>query len=138
MEKRLRFKREQRLHKKKAVDQLFREGHTFTTPLLRLHYRPWAAKAYHQVVIAVRKRDIRKSTDRNRLRRRIRESYRQRQHDYAPAFLGKAYHLAFRSRATPMVPSFQEIERAVVTLLERLKRHCCPPSSTQATTGFRK
>lgn len=130
MAKRLRFKREQRLRKKKAIDQLFREGQTFTTPLLRLHYRPSSMKSYHQVVIAVRKREIRKSTDRNRLRRRLRESYRQRQHDYAPALLGKTYHLAFRSRATPMVPSFEEIDRAVVTVLERLKSHCCPPSST--------
>ena len=125
MEKRFRFKKQQRLQKKRAVDQLFREGRTITTPLFRLHYRPSGNKAHHQMAIIIRKRDIRRSIDRNRLRRRMREIYRLRQHDYAPAVLGCSYHFAFRSMAKLVVPSFQTIERAMVSLFERLKRRCC-------------
>jgi ribonuclease P protein component len=73
------FKKEERLCSKKLIDQLFREGSSFNLYPLRFIYikqlPPTAIVP--QVLISVSKRNFKKAVDRNRLKRQIREAYRQ-------------------------------------------------------------
>ncbi|MBU2651443.1 MAG: ribonuclease P protein component [Bacteroidetes bacterium] len=74
------FKKQERLTGKKAIDQIFKTGSTF------LHYPfkvIWTtcqnveSRYPARVLIGVSKKYHRRATDRNRIKRRIREAYRK-------------------------------------------------------------
>ncbi|MGV3539489.1 MAG: ribonuclease P protein component [Rufibacter sp.] len=76
------FKKEERLRSKKLIDRLFREGSSFNVYPLRfvaLHL-PEASEPPVQVLVSVSKRYFKKAVDRNRLKRQIKEVYRQNKH----------------------------------------------------------
>lgn len=74
-----RFKKEERLCSKKLIEQLFREGSSFNLYPLRFIYikQSPAAAIVPQILVSVSKRNFKKAVDRNRLKRQIREAYRQ-------------------------------------------------------------
>ncbi|RDC65151.1 ribonuclease P protein component [Adhaeribacter pallidiroseus] len=73
------FKKEERLCSKKLIEQLFREGSSFNLYPLRFIFIKQSPPAaiVPQILISVSKRNFKKAVDRNRLKRQIREAYRQ-------------------------------------------------------------
>jgi ribonuclease P protein component len=76
------FKKEERLCAKKSIDFLFKNGKPmFSYPFnVKWHYAELATTFPVQVLIVVSKRNFKKATDRNRIKRLIREAYRLNKH----------------------------------------------------------
>ena len=71
------FNKEERLKSRLSVSQLFQEGRSIKVFPLRIVYLNKPPGLYAaQMGVAVPKRIIRKASDRNLIKRRIRESYR--------------------------------------------------------------
>ena len=79
---RFRFNKEEKLKSKKLIELLFTEGKSISTYPLKLVY----IKAGHngkypiQASVSVSKRKLKNATDRNRIKRLIREIYRKHKH----------------------------------------------------------
>jgi ribonuclease P protein component len=67
----------ERLYKKKAIQELFDKGSSFYLHPFRVYFQknPEPESA-HQVMFSVSKRNFKNATDRNLIKRRIREAFR--------------------------------------------------------------
>jgi ribonuclease P protein component len=76
------FPKEERLHSKKLIAELFSKGSSFNLYPLRFVLIKSAAPVSSppQVLVSVSKRYFKKAVDRNRLKRQLREVYRQHKH----------------------------------------------------------
>jgi ribonuclease P protein component len=72
------FKKEERLSKDKHIQELFEKGSSFYLFPFKVIFlkHPDQNHPVHQILISVSKRNLRKSVDRNTVKRRIREAYR--------------------------------------------------------------
>ncbi len=80
------FGKDEKLKKKKYFDALFQHGKGFTTYPVRIIYLPFTAQNFEnldenlptksQFAVAVPKKKFKHATDRNRIKRQIREAYR--------------------------------------------------------------
>jgi ribonuclease P protein component len=72
------FRKEERLSKKKLIQELFEKGSSFYFFPFKVFHMPNPDREYdvHQVVISVSKRNFKRAADRNLIKRRIREGYR--------------------------------------------------------------
>ncbi len=117
------FKKKERLHSRKLIDTLFSEGkHFFKYPFKVIWLETTHETAYPvQIMVSVSKRKFRKAVDRNKLKRRIKEAYRNNK----PALVAgreskkEALLLALVYTADDML-SYAEIERKIILILQRL------------------
>ena len=72
------FKRGERLKRRKLIDRLFREGKGFTEYPLRVVWLPQPLDTCYptQVTFSVSRKKFRRATQRNLLKRRMREAWR--------------------------------------------------------------
>lgn len=72
------FRKEERLKKEKDIQELFTKGSSFYLFPYKVLFglNPNPGIPCHQVLISVSKRHFKRATDRNKIKRRIRESYR--------------------------------------------------------------
>ena len=72
------FHKEERLSKKKLIEELFEKGSSFYVFPFKVFFMPNPDQTceFHQVVISVSKRNFKRAADRNLIKRRIREGYR--------------------------------------------------------------
>ncbi|MBT1706050.1 ribonuclease P protein component [Chryseosolibacter indicus] len=72
------FRKEERLNKEKLIKELFEKGSSFYLFPFKviIKVNPDQNTTVHQVLISVSKRNFKKAVDRNKIKRRIRESYR--------------------------------------------------------------
>lgn len=115
------FPKEERLHRKKAIEDLFQKGTSFSSFPLKVIFvpRPASAGPKSEVLITVPSRTFRKATERNTLKRRIREGYRLNK-----TLLTKptTFSLAYIYIAKEILPS-ATIHQAIQSSLRRLNRH---------------
>lgn len=116
-----RFYRQERLKQKKSIQLLFSEGKTKKFFPLALYFLRYETKKYpfHQLLISVPKKHFKKSVVRNKIKRRIREAYRQHKHlmynktSGLPFLLGYVY-------ISKNVQSYKSIEEQVINSIHYL------------------
>jgi len=125
MEKRFTFSKHERLHSKFLIDQLFREGKSFFKYPFKVLYLNVenAQLKTNSVLISVSKRNFKNATDRNKIKRLIREAYRLNKHILIPEEnTPKPYwNVAFIYTAKSIL-SFKEIERKIILILQSIKK----------------
>ncbi len=75
----LKFSKKEKLCNKKSIDFLFNKGETFFSYPFNVKWRLSEANANfsNQILIVVSKRNFKKAVERNKIKRLIREAYRQ-------------------------------------------------------------
>lgn len=123
MRKGITFKKNERLTNKKAFEQLFNSGKSFTVQPFRL---VWIEDKITGPVpvklgISVPKRSFQKAVDRNTLKRRIREAYRKNKHLLYGVLENKGLTIALMVIyvAKDKLP-YEEIEKKMVVSLQRM------------------
>jgi ribonuclease P protein component len=119
------FTKDERLRKKILIDQLFRKGLSFHTFPFRVSWLRMEVPGNYpvQILIAVPKHYVRTASDRNKIRRRIREAYRKNKetlydflvHDKASLILALTY-------TSKEILSYQLLQEKIIVLLQRLKK----------------
>jgi ribonuclease P protein component len=118
------FTREERLKSKILIRKLFEEGgkwYQYPFRVLFLKY-PVPSESPVQLLISVPRSLHRKATDRNRIKRLIREAYRRNKHIlYGSLEADHIQMMVCFQYNTKELLSFQLIEEKIIVLLQRLK-----------------
>ncbi len=112
------FRKEERLHGRKIIQELFDKGSSFYLhPFKVIFLRNQTGElAQNQVLISVPSRNFRKAVDRNKIKRRCREGYRLNKQLLAT---DKKWLIAYIYMAKEILPStilYQKIRESLVTL----------------------
>jgi ribonuclease P protein component len=117
------FGKDERLHKKILIKKLFTEGVSFYVYPFRVTTLKSTGENVPavQLLISVPKHLFKKATDRNLLKRRIREAYRKNKQDLCTALGDKQVKIAlcFNYTAKTILP-FSIIQDKIIILLQRL------------------
>lgn len=113
------FSKEERLHHKKIIEELFRNGSShFSYPFL-VKFLPASDQdtRFHRVLISVPKKHFKKAVSRNLLKRKIREIYRTNKNILYPA--NNKFDLAIIYTGKQIMP-FKNLENKLIKVLKRL------------------
>ena len=118
------FKRGERLKSRKVIDRLFREGKSFGQYPLRVVWCtvevPLSGSPI-QFAVTVPKRKFPKAVQRNRIKRQLREAYRQKKHFLYEGLKGVEVQIAFMIIYTGKeTPSSLSVEKAMDKIIKRL------------------
>ena len=70
------FRKADKLKSRKTIDEIFSKGNSFSNFPFKVIWLPKNKEASLQVAVGVSSRNFKKATDRNRIKRLMRESYR--------------------------------------------------------------
>jgi ribonuclease P protein component len=125
------FKKEERLSRKKLIDELFENGSSFFCHPFRVLFlqqkisftgTPESEKTFPaQVLISASTRQFKRAVDRNQIKRLTREAYRlNKQSLYAELEKQNRHLLIAILYSQKKIESFEVIQNAVVKILHRL------------------
>ncbi|MBL7138546.1 MAG: ribonuclease P protein component [Bacteroidales bacterium] len=119
------FSKGERLSSQKLIQQLFTTGSSTSASPVRARwlFSSLPAAVPVQIMIAVPKASFPKASDRNLIRRRIRESYRRNRsllHE-SLATTGRQMIIAITYSGRKILP-YSGIEEKIIVLLQRLKK----------------
>ncbi len=113
------------MYEKKLMDRLFKSGKTFFVFPFKVFYilleepAPYPAK----VLISVPRRNFKKATDRNRIKRLVREAYRRNKAILWPENRSHNKTWVIGLIYTPKVHmDYREIERKIILILQQLQK----------------
>ena len=121
--KRYTYGRDQKLKSRSEIKKLFEEGKWYSCGPLRMIILVLPTEEdsqRHRAGVSVAKRNFKKATDRNRIKRLLREAYRHLQEDFCNAVPGDAL-LLFSWGEQMMPASSQEVMAVMARLLQRYK-----------------
>ncbi len=116
------FIKKERLTSKKLIEELFRNGTVKKFRNLRFHYRknPSEIIVNHQVLFSVPIKNFKKATERNRIKRQLRECFRRHKSRlYANAPEGLPYLLGY-VYISSYLPVYKELEKQVIASIDHL------------------
>lgn len=114
----------ERLHEKKLIQQLFKEGSSFFKHPFKVIFLPVdkGNGPRARVLVSVSKRNFKKAVDRNRIKRLIRETYRQHKHLLSPEYAtpkDECLLIGFIYTGKNL-PDYQEVEQKIMLILQEL------------------
>jgi ribonuclease P protein component len=113
------FHKEERLCKRKQIQELFEKGSSFYLFPFKVVTLPQSMDdSPHQVLFSVSTRNFKRAVDRNLIKRRMREAYRKNKHKLASS---RKLMLAFIYTAKEILP-YAEIERKLILALGRSEK----------------
>jgi ribonuclease P protein component len=123
MAKKFTLKKDERLKRRKIIEQLFGEGKAFTTFPIRVQY-----KLYQQVLtsplqagFSASSRNFKKAVDRNRIKRLMREAYRLQKNPLKEALQTKQQQLAlFFIYTGKELPDYKTVSEKMGVILNKL------------------
>jgi ribonuclease P protein component len=118
------FKKQERLCSRKIIDHLFTSGKNFKVPPFIVNWNEFAftGPAPAQVLMAVSSRNIRHATERNYIKRLMREAYRKNKSSFLEYLTAKNRKCAFiiiftgREKLT-----WTDAESKIILILRRLQ-----------------
>ncbi len=117
------FHKSERLCSRKAITSLFEAGNSFYTPLYKIVWSetPSPVESPAQAAFSVSKKGFRKATERNLVRRRMREAYRKNKqtlYDHLAALgIRINFIIIFRENK---IPDYGTIEKSMVEMIAKL------------------
>ncbi|WKN33178.1 ribonuclease P protein component [Porifericola rhodea] len=114
--------KQERLSSKKLIGSLFKKGKAYTHYPIRLIYLPVEGLEEDQVLFSVPKRNFKKAVDRNLLKRRMREAYRQHKHLITYRSTEEVHFLLGYIYIAREKCTYQRIETKILETLYRLKK----------------
>lgn len=109
----------ERLKSKKEIEELFKKSSSFFVKPILLKFVVLPGESPHKILVVVPKKNFKKATDRNLLKRRIREAYRQNKQILPQG--QQHLHLAFLYLHKDIL-TFHQIQQKLITLMERLQQ----------------
>lgn len=117
--------KEERLSRKRDVDQLFAKGRTFVAFPLRVVYLIVKGEFLvpSSFLVSVSKKRFKRAVDRNRVKRQMREAYRVRKHELLEVLAGsdRRIWIAFLYMDKEIYPQVK-IEKAMEKAIQILRR----------------
>ncbi len=118
--KRLKFPKSSRLSGKKQIENLFYSRSKIAGPGMFFIYRiiPENRALEQKILVSVPKKLFHHASDRNLIRRRIKEAYRLNRGKFEQELGHISFHAAFIYREKTVLP-FIEIEKKIILTLQR-------------------
>jgi ribonuclease P protein component len=113
----LSFPKSNRLSKKRTLQELFDRGSSFYTYPFKVVFNLGTDSSSHQVMVSVSKRNFRNATDRNLVKRRVKEAFRLTQH-LLPN--DKKFQIVYIYTANEIL-DFEKIQEKVVKSYKKLE-----------------
>lgn len=121
IKQRYQFKKEDKLKSRKAIEQLFAKGKSFSHFPFRVVWHPHNEKNTLQAGVGVSNRNFKKAVDRNRIKRLMREAYRLQKNELQQHLKEKERSLSvFFLYQGKELPSYDEVFEKTGTVLKRL------------------
>lgn len=115
-----RYPRQEKLKSKKEITLLFEKGKWSSCGHLRIITLPQADLQVPKLGVSVSKRNFKKATDRNRVKRLLREAYRLNKSEFTRAFGSSGISMLFWA-SSKKPEHYQEVEAHFLKLCRNQK-----------------
>jgi len=115
------YGKEDKLKSRKTIEELFKNGHSFSNFPFKVIWLPQNTTAILQAGVAVSSHYFKKATDRNRIKRLIREAYRLQKNILYDSLQKKEKSLSvFIIYTGKVLPDYDLVYKKTGTIIKRL------------------